>query len=111
MNQSTMNATGNKKRRSYNEIAARKNKLMRKDKWNSNQNRINCPQDNSKQAHAKKEHEKILDSIQPYLVSLPDVQLHTPATSIASVILSKAIERKTRYESLSKHRDNPNFVP
>ena len=55
-----MNATGNKKRRSDNEIAARKNKLIRKDKWNSNQNRINCPQDNSKQAHAKKEHEKFL---------------------------------------------------
>ena len=111
MNQSTMNATGNKKRPSDNEIAVRKSKLIRKDKWNSNQNRINCPQDNSKQAHAKKEHEKILDSIQPYLASLPDAQLRNPATSIASVVLSKAIERKARHESLSKNRDNPNFVP
>ena len=58
----------------------------------------------------KKEHEKILDSIQPYLVPLQDAQLHKPATSIASVILSKVVERKSRYEFHSKNRDNPNFV-
>ena len=53
-----MNAIGDKKRPSDNEITVRKNKLIRQDKWNSNQNRINCPQDNSKQAHAKKKNMK-----------------------------------------------------
>ena len=69
---------------------------------------MNCK--DSKSFFAVEKHNLRINCINPYLVSLPEKLLITPAKSLASSILSTAIERKHHKEVLKKSQLSPNSI-
>ena len=99
-----MDATGNKNKSSFRNTAGCKHKMkaLRKDKYDLKKDRQNSK--NSK-LHG------YIDCINPYLESLPDPLLLSPAKEFALKILSTAIERKHHHEVLTNSSDNPSIIP